>query len=192
MWFGSFQALCALTLVLATWVGVELWIGRRARSAGLKSTSPASEALISASTLVALAASVLSASSLPGARMSFPGAAIVVGVAMMLGGLGVRALAAHTLGSSYTLQVGVRQGQSICTGGPYRWIRHPGYVGTLIALLGFGLALASWWSLISILVVVPALAMRIASEERLLMDVFPDAYGNYCRQTRWRLVPGLL
>jgi protein-S-isoprenylcysteine O-methyltransferase Ste14 len=116
----------------------------------------------------------------------------VLGVVLMLAGIGVRGLAATTLGSYYTRTVGVQTGQSICMRGLYRHVRHPGYLGTFAALLGFGLALGNWGSVLSILIVVPALALRMAAEERLLLSVFPNDYGIYCRQTRWRLVPGLL
>lgn len=192
MWFGSFPALCTLTFVVATWVGVELWIGWRSRGARLTSASPSAEALITASTMVAVIASIISATSIPGSRIGPPGVAFVLGVVLMLAGIGVRGLAAATLGSYYTRTVGVQTGQSICMRGLYRHVRHPGYLGTFAALLGFGLALGTWWSVLSILVVVPALARRIAAEERLLLRVFPDAYRTYCRQTRWRLVPGIL
>jgi protein-S-isoprenylcysteine O-methyltransferase Ste14 len=76
--------------------------------------------------------------------------------------------------------------------GPYRWLRHPAYTGTMMTLLGFGLAFGNWISL-ALLVIVPLLAYgyRISVEERALRARFGPQFDTYAR-ARWRLLPFLV
>jgi protein-S-isoprenylcysteine O-methyltransferase len=147
--------------------------------------------LISVSTLVALVVAVF-ATSIPNAQIRPSGFAFVLGIGMMLAGVGVRTLAARSLGRYYTLNVGIQPGQAIHDAGLYHWVRHPGYLGTLTALLGVGVVLGNWFSVVAILLILPALGARIALEERLMKRAFGDAYDAYCTRTRWRLLPGVL
>ena len=187
----GFQALVAFTLALSAWVVVELYLGRRTSWTRMPLAAPWSEVLISASTIVALVAAVF-ATSIPGAQISPLGPAVGLGIVLMMAGVAVRVIAAGNLGSYYTLNLGIQPGQAVYSGGLYRWVRHPGYSGTLTALLGVGVAMGNWYSILAILLIVPALGGRIALEERLLSRAFGDAYDTYCKRTRWRLLPGVL
>jgi len=75
------------------------------------------------------------------------------------------------------------------TGGPYRLVRHPIYLGTLVLLVATP-ALTADRLLFSGLVFV-YLAIGIALEERSLRATFGAAYADYARRVRWRLVPGV-
>jgi protein-S-isoprenylcysteine O-methyltransferase Ste14 len=71
--------------------------------------------------------------------------------------------------------------------GPYAVTRHPIYTGILGMLLGTAVALGfGAWLYVFVLVLV-FFELRIRSEERLLNEVFPDAYAEYRRR-----VPGLI
>jgi protein-S-isoprenylcysteine O-methyltransferase Ste14 len=67
-------------------------------------------------------------------------------------------------------------------------VRHPMYVGNLIMVIGMPLALGSWWGLLSVVVLTPALIWRILDEEALLRSDLPG-YSEYMQHVRYRLVP---
>lgn len=82
------------------------------------------------------------------------------------------------------------QGHTVATAGPYRVIRHPGYLGAIAFVLGVPIALGSLWALIPAVLVVVAIVIRTALEDRALRTGL-DGYEAYCRQTGFRLVPGV-
>jgi protein-S-isoprenylcysteine O-methyltransferase Ste14 len=82
------------------------------------------------------------------------------------------------------------RGHTVATGGPYRYVRHPGYVGFTIASLGTPLALGSLWALIPAALAVIALVVRTALEDRTLHEELPG-YAEYATRVRYRLLPGI-
>jgi protein-S-isoprenylcysteine O-methyltransferase Ste14 len=75
----------------------------------------------------------------------------IAGFALILLGGGLRWLAILTLGRYFKFDVAVRSAQPVVQSGPYSFVRHPAYSGTLLSLFGIGLALANWASIIAIL-----------------------------------------
>jgi protein-S-isoprenylcysteine O-methyltransferase Ste14 len=121
-------------------------------------------------------------------RLTVPGMAWG-GIAAMVAGLTVRVWAARVLGAFYTRTLRTSATQSLVEEGPYRLVRHPGYLGVLLLWLGAGLASAN------LLVAGPiTLSMgrayrgRIRSEEAMLTNTFGEDYVAYTRRT-WRLIP---
>jgi protein-S-isoprenylcysteine O-methyltransferase Ste14 len=113
------------------------------------------------------------------------------GIALMLLGIAFRYYAMIILGKFFTYQVAVHSGQTVIETGPYRYIRHPSYTGALITLVGIGLALGNWASLLVMLACMgAAYAYRISVEESALIAALGEPYKNYMRRTR-RLVPFL-
>ena len=93
------------------------------------------------------------------------------------------------LGRSFRTTVEVDSGQPVVSTGPYRWIRHPSYLGLLLIMAGFGLALGGWLSLVAAVVLpLPALAWRMHVEEAELIRVLGEPYRAYRAHTA-RLVP---
>ncbi len=82
------------------------------------------------------------------------------------------------------------EGQKVISTGLYGIVRHPKYVGDLLLIVGTPLALGSWWGLVFVVLMFPALAWRILDEERLLRRDLPG-YAEYMRKVRYRLVPQL-
>ncbi len=104
-------------------------------------------------------------------------------------GGGLRWWAILTLGRYFTFDVAVRASQPVVQSGPYRLIRHPAYSGTLLVLLGIGLALANWASIAAILAgVLIGLRYRVRVEEQALIDGLGQPYVDYMRHTK-RFVP---
>jgi len=88
------------------------------------------------------------------------------------------------------VRIQVERGHVVCDSGPYRVVRHPGYAGNVLALLGIVLALSSMWALIPAAVALVIAVTRTALEDQTLQDVLPG-YRDYARRVRYRLVPGI-
>ena len=96
-----------------------------------------------------------------------------------------------TLATSFTYQVWIQAGHHLIEAGLYRRIRHPGYLGQLLVLLGVGIALANWLSIIGLMVpVLAAFLWRIRVEEEALRREFAGQFDCYAGRT-CRLIPGL-
>jgi protein-S-isoprenylcysteine O-methyltransferase len=114
-----------------------------------------------------------------------------VGIALMLAGIAFRFYSMSLLGRFFTYQVAVHPGQTVIEAGPYRYIRHPSYAGSLITLLGLALALGNWAGLLALLACMgPSFAYRIFVEEAALLAALGTPYQEYVRRTR-RLIPFL-
>ncbi len=129
--------------------------------------------------------------------LSWTGAAIlwfrpqvtVSGFALILLGGGLRWWAILTLGRYFTFDVAVRSEQPVVQSGPYRYVRHPAYSGTLLSLLGIGLALANWASAVAIMAgALVGLLYRVRVEEKALREALGQPYIDYMRRTK-RFIP---
>jgi protein-S-isoprenylcysteine O-methyltransferase Ste14 len=118
-------------------------------------------------------------------------APVAAGLAMLAAGVALRTWAILTLGRLFKFVVVIQDGHRVVAAGPYRLLRHPSYTGALVAFLGIGIALDSWLSALT-LVLIPLLAIlvRIHVEEAELTSALGQEYTTYASRTR-RLVPGL-
>ncbi|MGZ6317543.1 MAG: methyltransferase family protein, partial [Anaerolineales bacterium] len=82
------------------------------------------------------------------------------------------------------------RGQTVCKNGPYRYVRHPGYVGGFLFAASMGLLLGSWWASIPQVIAALMLIWRTSLEDKTLQAELPG-YREYARETRYRLLPGL-
>ena len=113
----------------------------------------------------------------------------IAGMVVILLGTALRWWAIFTLGRYFTIDVAVRSTQSVVQSGPYRFVRHPSYTAILIMLLGVGMVLANWASLVVILAGgLIGLLYRIRVEERALVEALGKPYMDYMRRTK-RLIP---
>ncbi|MBI4890309.1 MAG: isoprenylcysteine carboxylmethyltransferase family protein [Acidobacteria bacterium] len=87
-----------------------------------------------------------------------------------------------------TVRIQTERGHMVVDGGPYRYVRHPGYAGALAFTLATPLALGSWWALWPAVFTVVALVVRTGLEDRLLQARL-DGYAEYAGRVRNRLVP---
>ena len=91
---------------------------------------------------------------------------------------------------SSVVRIQTERGHHLITGGPYAWIRHPGYAASLPMLLFGGLALGSWWSLTANVPVAILLFRRLLIEDRFLHENL-EGYRDYAARVRHRLIPGV-
>ncbi|MCE1198795.1 MAG: isoprenylcysteine carboxylmethyltransferase family protein [Marinilabiliales bacterium] len=114
-----------------------------------------------------------------------------IGILLVLCGLYLRIRAVRTLRQQFTYRVSSVSGQQLIEKGPYRVIRHPGYLGQLMIFLGIATALSNWLSVLGMMVPVFAgFLYRIHVEERFLLREMGDRYRDYSRRTK-KLIPYL-
>lgn len=82
------------------------------------------------------------------------------------------------------------RGHTVCSSGPYRFIRHPGYAGGILWYLITPIVFDSLWTYIPVAISVIFTVMRTALEDRDLQAELPG-YQDYARRTRYRLFPGV-
>jgi protein-S-isoprenylcysteine O-methyltransferase Ste14 len=82
------------------------------------------------------------------------------------------------------------RGHRVAESGPYRYVRHPGYVGGILTHIGNPLMLGSPWALAVGLVAASIYVLRTALEDRFLQKELPG-YREYTERTRYRLLPRL-
>lgn len=114
---------------------------------------------------------------------------LYVGILVGFIGVWIRYSAITTLGRYYSRNIALQGEQTIVEIGWYRYIRHPGYLGTFLLCLGFAISTSSLLAIgINVLVFFAAYSYRIEVEERALIEAFGDKYRNYISRT-WRLIP---
>jgi protein-S-isoprenylcysteine O-methyltransferase Ste14 len=82
------------------------------------------------------------------------------------------------------------RGQVVISSGPYRLVRHPGYLGSFLLYTGVALVLGSLWALLVVAALIATLVVRTALEDRFLHDQL-SGYPEYAARVRFRLVPRL-
>lgn len=84
----------------------------------------------------------------------------------------------------------IQRGQTVCSAGPYRLVRHPAYTGLILQALGVPILLGSLWALIPGIAAAACIIIVTSSEDRMLQGKLP-AYQDYVQKVRFRLVPGI-
>ena len=139
---------------------------------------------------IGLALNFLLAAVLPKATLTWHRTDLfLLGVALILCGVALRWYAISTLGRYFTRDVAVSADQPVVRTGPYRFIRHPSYTGTFLTMLGVGLAVTNWASLLALLTcTVAGHLYRVHIEEEALTRTIGRSYLEYRRHT-WRFIP---
>jgi protein-S-isoprenylcysteine O-methyltransferase Ste14 len=138
------------------------------------------------------------------------GAPIVAGLDERLGWSPQLALAIHLIGLAFlvlgqglftwsmvsnkffstSVRIQMDRDHTVAVGGPYRYVRHPGYVGFIVSALAMPLALGSLWALIPAAMTLCLFVIRTALEDKTLQEEL-DGYREYAAQVRYRLLPGV-
>jgi protein-S-isoprenylcysteine O-methyltransferase Ste14 len=125
----------------------------------------------------------------PGASMGNGVAVFIIGMVLLTAGTALRWGSFWALGQYFTFTVNVSSDQEVVTRGPYRALRHPGYAGGLLAVIGIGVIYANWvglagWGLPCLLIII----WRIRIEEAALFKTAGAPYRAYAAHHK-RLVP---
>ena len=112
---------------------------------------------------------------------------LAVGISSIAIVLGISAR--RTLGQVYSPRGAAQEQAQLIRKGLYRWIRHPLYLAAILWCIGWPLFLRSLLGCLAALAfIVPALLIRISSEEQELINVLGEDYRMYQEKT-WRLLP---
>lgn len=192
-----------LLVLLAYAIESEVRFGARARTIRAGSTDRSSTLAVAACAAVPALGFVLAmkvnspgfAGLLPAwfRAAALPGmpATAWAGVTLGAGGIALRLWALLTLGERYTRTLLIHDEHRIERGGPYRRVRHPGYLGSLLALNGVAVASGNAVVLLaSLAATAAAYGYRIRVEDRMLVAALGDAYADYRRDVR-ALLPSL-
>lgn len=112
-----------------------------------------------------------------------------LGVAILGILLGTWAMVANRFFSA-VVRIQHDRDHTVCTDGPYKYVRHPGYAGGIIYYLALPVILSSWWTFIPALAVVLLTSVRTALEDRTLQEEL-NGYDTYAQKVRYRLLPGI-
>ncbi len=82
------------------------------------------------------------------------------------------------------------RGHTVIAEGPYRYVRHPMYVGMILYNISVPLVLGSWWGLAVGGIMIAAVIVRTALEDKTLQRELPG-YDEYSQRVRYRLIPGV-
>jgi protein-S-isoprenylcysteine O-methyltransferase len=176
------------TLVVA-WALTELR-GYRTRRAGTRAQDAASLRFIILAVWGGIALGSFVTLTVPGASLAaHRDLAFWLGVGCLAGGVALRRYAVSALGRLWVHEVAIQSQHEVVDAGPYRWIRHPAYSGSLLGFIGVGLAMGNWAALL-VIAAIPMLAYayRVSVEERALARALGDEYRAYMRRTR-RFIP---
>jgi protein-S-isoprenylcysteine O-methyltransferase Ste14 len=115
----------------------------------------------------------------------------IAGAALFVAGMGLFSWAMITNAFfSTTARIQSDRGQTVCRTGPYRFVRHPGYLGAILQSPGTSILLGSVWSLIPAAAAVVFMIIRTAFEDRMLQNELAG-YKEYAKGVVYRLVPGI-
>ncbi|HEY4160878.1 MAG TPA: isoprenylcysteine carboxylmethyltransferase family protein [Candidatus Saccharimonadales bacterium] len=179
----------AFWVTFICWVGVSWWEGRGRQT---KQTTPEgrkNDLLCFFGTGAAGFVALLSKGLFPDVALYHGPALFWLGIAFIWAGLLLRHWAVATLGRYHVMTIHTELKQPVITTGPYRYIRHPSYLGALGAVVGIALAINSLpGGVILVAVTAGTLIQRICIEDRYLLEHLGTAYSEYTKHTR-RLLP---
>ena len=111
---------------------------------------------------------------------------VIIGLVILAAGLLIRISAVISLGAQYNLRIRRIKSKVVATG-IYRFIRHPAYLGTIIAHTGLIMIGFNIFSIIALILWYAAVINRTNIEDRYLL-LFAE-YSVYSSGVKWRLFP---
>jgi len=113
----------------------------------------------------------------------------ITGLIFLVTGISLRIWSIDVLGKNFTATVKVTKEHELIKAGPYKYIRHPSYLGAFMAIVGCPIFLNNLVTIfVSIMIMIIAYYYRIIFEEKALIDHFGKFYEEYKKHT-FRLIP---
>jgi protein-S-isoprenylcysteine O-methyltransferase Ste14 len=186
---SGFDAL-AYDVVILLWFLSFVAEGLIIRSGGERSTEVRADRGSGLLILLGIFGSVFIANAFARSGLTpLPVASFYLGLAVMLLGMAFRFWAVATLRSFFSYTVQIKEGHQVVESGPYRFVRHPAYAGSLLTLVGVGFALQSWGAVLLIAAVfLVAFGYRMRVEESALVDSLGEEYLSYAKRVK-RIIP---
>ncbi|MFO8056285.1 MAG: isoprenylcysteine carboxylmethyltransferase family protein [bacterium] len=118
-----------------------------------------------------------------------PPAVVAAGVLlyMLSWALGLWAMAVNRHFEA-TVIIRDKESHRVCSAGPYKWIRHPGYAAAVSGTVSYPLVLGSWRGLAVSMVLILLFIVRTGFEDKALLREL-EGYRPYAADTRYRLLP---
>jgi protein-S-isoprenylcysteine O-methyltransferase Ste14 len=189
----------ALVGIYAIWVGAtalilipnnpDLLIERATRRKGNKTWDTVLLSIVGLTTIAKYILAGLDVRFEWTAQMSLALQIAALVIAVMGYALTTWATAANTFFSKI-VRIQKDRDHAVATGGPYRYVRHPGYIGTIAFELATPIMLGSLWALIPGVLAALLFVVRTALEDKTLLGEL-DGYQDYAHRVRYRLLPGV-
>ena len=148
------------------------------------------KAILGAHTVLLIA--VLVVAGLDACRFGWSSTPMILRVPAWLGLVAVFLLVWWSLASnpfaSRLVRIQKERGHRVATSGPYRYVRHPMYVGVILCAFCIPVLLGSWWALIPGALWAMLFVGRTALEDRMLKNEL-EGYREYAERVRYRLLP---
>ena len=113
-----------------------------------------------------------------------------LGLLIFAAGAFIKLRAMQQLGDAFTPHVKIEAKQKLVTDGPYALVRHPSYLGLILTYVGTAILFSSKTGALALMVLVlPAIVLRIKKEEELFSNRFGEVWKKYTGQTPMRLLP---
>lgn len=119
-------------------------------------------------------------------RISLSAPALTAATVLTGGGTVAEIIILFWLGRSFTI---LPEARRLVTRGPYRYVRHPLYLVSIISSIGAMMQFEQPWAFLLVAVADALQIARLHYEERVLRDAFPE-YAEYAART-WRMLPGI-
>lgn len=111
-------------------------------------------------------------------------AVFILGCALEIWAMGVNRFFSDVVRIQY------ERGHTVCSGGPYKYIRHPGYLGMIVYYFATPIFLGSFWAMVPAVVTMTLFVIRTRMEDKTLLQKL-SGYNEYANRVRFRLIPGL-
>ena len=89
-----------------------------------------------------------------------------------------------------TVRIQKDRDHKVISEGPYRLVRHPGYLGAILWAIGIPMILGSFYGYIPSVVAIILFIIRTFLEDKTLQDEL-DGYYDYSKKVKFRLLPGI-
>ena len=190
-WFCSETQAVVYNLGLILWIGSELGIfllSRRSDKKDRQATVYDNMSIcgVMAANIISCLLVLLGTQYL---QIKLPSGVATVGTILLYCGIALRVYSVWTLRKYFTVSVEIKTEHKIIKEGPYQYVRHPSYSGSILSLIGMQIGLRSPVGFaVSLVLAFFAYTYRIHVEEAAMTDSFGTKYKDYKKMTK-RIIP---